>query len=74
MNRPAHSVEIFTMSALDLFATAMGAFAIINIRDALASTFVYKNMSVIDTDGFLGKLEWTRVSANTPERDQRKGR
>ncbi|HEY3901249.1 MAG TPA: SUMF1/EgtB/PvdO family nonheme iron enzyme [Chthoniobacter sp.] len=29
MNRPARSIEIFTMSALDLFVTAMGSFAIL---------------------------------------------
>lgn len=29
MNRPARSIEIFTMSALDLFITAMGSFAIL---------------------------------------------
>jgi hypothetical protein len=43
-------------------------------RDALSSTFVYKNMSTIATDGFLGKLEWTRVSANAPDREAQKGR
>ena len=31
MNRPARSIEIFTMSALDLFVTAMGSFAILMI-------------------------------------------
>ena len=25
-------------------------------------------MSVIETDGALGKVEWVRISANTPER------
>ena len=29
MNRPHRSIEIFTMSALDLFITAMGSFAIL---------------------------------------------
>lgn len=29
MNRPQRSIEIFTMSALDLFVTAMGSFAIL---------------------------------------------
>src|SRR5258708_32402872 len=29
MNRPPRSIEIFTMSALDLFVTAMGSFAIL---------------------------------------------
>jgi formylglycine-generating enzyme required for sulfatase activity len=29
MNRPARSIEIFSMSALDLFITAMGSFAIL---------------------------------------------
>jgi formylglycine-generating enzyme required for sulfatase activity len=29
MNRPARSIEIFTMSALDLFVTAMGSFAVL---------------------------------------------
>ncbi|HEY3901251.1 MAG TPA: hypothetical protein VGM54_21765 [Chthoniobacter sp.] len=45
-----------------------------NSKDAFPSTFVYKSMSVIETDGVLGKLEWTRISASTPERDQRKAK
>ena len=32
------------------------------------STFKYRTMSSIETDGALGKLQWTRVSAETPVR------
>jgi serine/threonine protein kinase len=42
--------------------------------DVLSSSFTYKSMSVIETDGALGKLEWTRVSANTPDRGPQKGK
>ena len=45
-----------------------------NNRDAGAvSTFTYKNMRVIETDGPLGKFEWVRVSPTAPERPKKEG-
>jgi len=37
---------------------------------AVFSTFKYKSMVLLETDGALGKLEWVRVSPGTPERAQ----
>jgi hypothetical protein len=40
--------------------------------EPLVTNFVYKSMKAIETTGALGKSEWLRVSADTPEREPAK--
>ena len=37
------------------------------------STFKYKSMRMIETDGELGKYQWVRTSPSPPERPKKEG-
>jgi formylglycine-generating enzyme required for sulfatase activity len=63
MNRPARSIEIFTMSALDLFITAMGSFAILMmILFPYFKGKKHEELKVLNTPGKVLFCAWpTRV-------------